>query len=185
MRVFYYYVNGGHGTIICMIRDDFGHWFAGFVDGEGCFQIPHTLSGYRCLFEIKLREDDLPVLKEIQNITQLGIIRKVKHKEKIPNVNWIVYRKNEVIALRDIFLTYPLRAKKKADFELWNCAIQLWETTSRKKADVDMNKLIWREMKTLKESMTVGRLGSHKSYQGFIDDTLYPLYPSPVDTTPR
>ena len=49
------------------------NYIVGFVDGEGCFSISlnkndDRLPEVRLLFEIELREDDEPILQEIQNV---------------------------------------------------------------------------------------------------------------------
>jgi len=60
-----------------MIEDTiFGHWFAGFVDGEGCFHIQKETNrqGFRCLFSIGLRKDDGEILHIIQQKLGIGKI---------------------------------------------------------------------------------------------------------------
>ena len=49
------------------------YYIVGFVDGEGCFSISlnkndNRLPEVRLLFEIELREDDEPILLEIQKV---------------------------------------------------------------------------------------------------------------------
>src|SRR4051812_25416446 len=58
--------------------DGFGHWLAGFIDGEGCFRL-HTLydsryayTYYACYFALDLRDDDTAVLEECVKRTGLG-----------------------------------------------------------------------------------------------------------------
>jgi len=53
------------------LGDDFGFWFSGFVDGEGCFTVRRplprpgrTYTDYECAFSIILRQDDLGILEE-------------------------------------------------------------------------------------------------------------------------
>jgi hypothetical protein len=58
------------------IDDGFGHWLAGFADGEGSFNIGHpkrpAAPSYNCSFSIGLRIDDLPILEEIERRTGIG-----------------------------------------------------------------------------------------------------------------
>jgi LAGLIDADG endonuclease len=58
------------------IDPEFAHWFAGFVDGEGCFSVrKKNVNGcetYDCQFSITLRADDKPIILEIKK--QLGDI---------------------------------------------------------------------------------------------------------------
>ena len=59
------------------INPSFGFWFAGFVDGEGCFRIHKCRNGdyYECHFQIKIRKDDRKVLEEIQTTFGFGRIQ--------------------------------------------------------------------------------------------------------------
>jgi hypothetical protein len=52
------------------------NYIVGFVDGEGCFSVTlnkndDRILEVRLLFEIELREDDEPILREIQKSTRL------------------------------------------------------------------------------------------------------------------
>ena len=49
------------------------HYISGFVDGEGCFSISFNKNGERLpetrlIFEIEVREDDEPILREIKKV---------------------------------------------------------------------------------------------------------------------
>lgn len=67
----------------------FGHWLAGFVDGEGCFYIGRICNrkkgveyvNYRCAFTISLRDDDHAVLHEIRDTLGTGRIVTRKARE--------------------------------------------------------------------------------------------------------
>jgi hypothetical protein len=56
------------------IDPGFGHWFAGFVDGEGCFLITRVGKSYRCIFSLHLRGDDRPILEEIHRNLGIGTV---------------------------------------------------------------------------------------------------------------
>lgn len=118
------------------IPDDFGHWFAGFVDGEGCFTIskkPARHKGITLTFTIKLRDDDDGILHEIKNTLGIGRIY-YRNKEYVRErghfinnqVDWRVRRIGDIIhVIIPLFEKYPLRAKKKHDFKIWSQAAQL------------------------------------------------------------
>jgi hypothetical protein len=110
--------------------DGFGHWLAGFADGEGCFNIARNGNGSMfCQFRIQVRSDDEPILLEIQRRTGLGRLTKVyKNRGANPSVIWYVSSKAECLALVELFETYPLRAKKQRDFEIWARAVRSWQT---------------------------------------------------------
>ncbi len=110
------------------IEAEFGHWLAGFVDGEGCFAlVANGRGGVRCLFKISLRNDDGDILAEIHE--RLGIGSIVRNKVIVdgnPQAEWVVSAKAHCLQLIGLFRRYPLRAKKARDFEIWARAVELW-----------------------------------------------------------
>src|SRR4051794_19513863 len=84
--------------------DGFGHYLAGFVDGEGSFLIRRQKRKcglvYTCDLSIGLRVDDTPILEEIRDRTGLGIIWTASRYQFGPNCHpqswWKVGRKDEV-----------------------------------------------------------------------------------------
>lgn len=146
--------------------DAFGHWFAGFVDGEGCFDIhpirgPGTVS-YICRLSIGLRWDDAPILREIQQRTGLGDLRHHTANGG-PRGNtgnqarWTVAKKAEVAQLVLLFDRYPLRAKKRNDYLIWREAVARWlEVRSKRKHD-------WTAMQELRTALMQGRRYSEEN----------------------
>jgi hypothetical protein len=104
------------------------HYVTGFVDGEGCFaitisKIRFKVAEVRLKFEIELREDDEPILKEIQKTLDCGSIYRLeyeRYKKWRPHVKFMVgsFRdiKGKVIPF---FKKYPPQAKKKYQFDLF------------------------------------------------------------------
>lgn len=127
------------------VEDSFGHWFAGFTDGEGCFRIKPTNQGtFQCRFSIGLRADDLPILTEIYDKTGVGVLVH-SGRTNIHQEQWRleVNRKVHVARLVEIFDEYPLRAKKAQDFAIWREAVAVWTNViNGRKAD-------WSEMARL------------------------------------
>lgn len=115
------------------IDPDFGHWFAGFTDGEGCFLIhPVKVKGvtyYAAKFVIRLRDDDLPILTEIQRCLGFGRIHRFTRQTHTPGANpgasFEVANAYECWRLVEIFEHYPLRAKKRRDFDIWKRFVEL------------------------------------------------------------
>lgn len=106
---------------------EFGHWFSGFVDGEGCFTI-HKKGG--CSFIIGLRSDDELVLRHIQN--SLGGIGRIRYVFRSlgseggnPQIRWEVNKKKECLWLTTVFDAYPLRSRKANDYAIWREAAVL------------------------------------------------------------
>ena len=102
------------------------HYISGFVDGEGCFSIGIHKNGgrlpeVRLMFEIELREDDEPILRQIQQDLGCGFIYRLEYERY---EKWRPHVKFKVSNFPDIyekvipfFKKYPLQAKKRFDFE--------------------------------------------------------------------
>lgn len=102
------------------------YYVAGFVDGEGCFCISlskryRPIPEVRLMFEIELREDDEPILVEIKRTLWCGTLHRLEYERY---AKWRPHVKLKVSNFRDIstkvipfFKRYPLRAKKRFDFE--------------------------------------------------------------------
>ncbi len=122
------------------LDDGFGHWFAGFVAGEGSFLIyRHGRGGrsgspsYLCGCRIGLRADDAGILHEIVDRTGVGVVRVYERKvtKHAPYAEWRTRSRNECVALVHILDRYPLRAKKAADYVIWREAVRYWAGMSR------------------------------------------------------
>ncbi|MDZ4209864.1 MAG: LAGLIDADG family homing endonuclease [Candidatus Curtissbacteria bacterium] len=104
------------------------HYVTGFVDGEGCFcvsigQKRFRVPEVRLRFEIELREDDEPILKEIQTLFGCGSIYRLeyeRYKKWRPHVKYMVGSYRDIKAkIIPFFRKYPLQAKKKKQFEFF------------------------------------------------------------------
>ena len=106
-----------------------GHWMAGLIDGEGCFTIRKgTRVNCYCEFALGLRLDDRAVLDELVAATGLG---KVRHHRKTVGTDfaeWRVVSKPDCSALSHLLEEFPLRAKKRLDYEVWKRAVDVWMT---------------------------------------------------------
>jgi len=117
------------------VPDSFGHWFAGFTDGEGYFSISadSRSQGIFCRFGIKLRADDLAVLEMIRDTLGVGRINHAsslslnKQGEKANDCKrYAIDRIGDMIhVIIPLFERYPLRAKKQRDFVIWAKAARL------------------------------------------------------------
>jgi hypothetical protein len=112
------------------IDEYWGCWFAGFVDGEGCFSISsQAKGGYRCSFLIKLRADDGPLLKKIRGRLGMGTISTAPRAEPDkPQLVYSVQRKKDCLLLCDFFERFLLQSKKRRDFTIWAKAVDSWQT---------------------------------------------------------
>jgi len=111
------------------IDQDWFKWFVGFVDGEGCFYIAQQRYGISCTrLAIGLRNDDLPILLEIQAQLQMGTIhcrgsRSPNDFIHAPNANpvaeWSVSKISDCQKLFVLFDKFPLQTKKGRDYIVW------------------------------------------------------------------
>jgi hypothetical protein len=113
------------------------NYIVGFVDGEGCFSISlnkndDRLPEVRLLFEIELREDDEPILQEIQRVLGCGRIYRLEYERY---AKWRPHVKLKVSNFSDIstkiipfFKRYPPQAKKRLQFEQFCKVAELIKT---------------------------------------------------------
>ncbi|MEK7059429.1 MAG: LAGLIDADG family homing endonuclease [Patescibacteria group bacterium] len=113
------------------------HYIVGFVDGEGCFCISLNKNGdrlpeVRLIFEIELREDDEPILREIQKSLDCG---NIYHLDYARYAQWLPHVKLKVSNFTDIsskvipfFHRYPPQAKKRLQFNKFCLAAEIIRT---------------------------------------------------------
>lgn len=102
--------------------EDFGHWFAGLADGEGCFYIGGGNVG--CQFLMELRADDGQMLEEIRDELGFGRIHySISDSARTPTCRLEVTRRKDCLSLVHLFDKYPLRSKKARDFAIWRRAV--------------------------------------------------------------
>lgn len=115
----------------------FGHWFAGFIDGEGCFFVRRNVTKYNgdafvcygCSLSVAMRDDDIAVLETVRDTLDMGNITRYHQaqtaKQK-PSACLYIGKKNSVLSLVDFFDRFPLRTKKARDYEVWRRAVIEW-----------------------------------------------------------
>jgi LAGLIDADG endonuclease len=110
-----------------------GHAFAGLVDAEGCFQIRPNNGGrsWSCFMTLAVRLDDAGMLVDLCRVTGLGRIRmKAAQGSSRPQACWTVASKRECAELARLLRSFPLRARKRLDFEIWSAAVDRWSTSA-------------------------------------------------------
>lgn len=115
-------------TGICrQISSPDGHFLAGLVDAEGCFQITPNNGGtaWRCWFTLALRDDDAEVLVELHELTGLGHLQRTPARgTSRPQITWMIQRRSDCLRLAEILERFPLRNRKRAEAEIWARAIR-------------------------------------------------------------
>lgn len=103
------------------ISEAFGNWFAGFVDGEGCFYIGEN----GCAFYVHMRADDLAALQWIKDELRIGrihFVKKTGSNSRNASVRFEVSRKLHCVWLTGFFEAFPLHTKKQRDYAIWRQA---------------------------------------------------------------
>jgi hypothetical protein len=106
-----------------------GHALAGFLDAEGCFMIQPNNGGrsWTCQVSVNVRLDDGDVLSDIARSTGLGRLSAVAGRRgSRPQSRWQVNSKRECAELTRLLRRFPLRARKRRDFEIWSRAVDWW-----------------------------------------------------------
>lgn len=112
------------------IDPGFGHWLSGFIDGEGSFVIAESRGQFRCVFSLTLRDDDHDMLVECEKQTGIGSVsrrdRSYGKGPDRPQSVWVVTNVRDCLALVRLLDRFPLRAKKRRDYEIWRQAVIHW-----------------------------------------------------------
>jgi len=109
--------------------DAFLHWLAGFVAGDGCFVIrcdtrQDGYDTYSCQLRFVQRDDDLPILRTMQQRLGMGnIYFKPGQNNDKPQCQWVVSRIDHVRELVSIFDEHPLRSRRQGHYEIWKEAV--------------------------------------------------------------
>lgn len=111
------------------VSDDFGHYFAGFFDGEGTLVVWHrrrnrgkkSYPEFRLSIQITVRKDDVNVLEYIMDNIGGNIYKNIhKNSPTNPAATW---RKENIKELAEnivpLFDKYPLHTKKSREYEIW------------------------------------------------------------------
>ena len=104
-------------------------WVVGFVDGEGCFFIginphPEMTSGYQVLpeFTVVQHQRDIQLLYALKTFFGCGVVR-TNHEERMAyRVRSIQHLSEKIIPF---FSQYPLKSKKRIDFEKFKDVLRL------------------------------------------------------------
>jgi hypothetical protein len=139
--------------------DAFGHWLAGFIDGEGSFNIDRNGPRFCCMFRLVVRADDEAVIREIADRAGFGQVyyrrrQKAASENEHGAIGWQVRTKADCHALVELLDRFPLRAKKARDYDVWRAAVAEWATIRYPRARMAQD---WSRMAALKAALEGGR----------------------------
>jgi len=118
--------------------EGFLYWLAGLIDGEGCFLIdkqPRSVQ-YVASFKLSLRDDDMDIILEIQEKTQIGTVRRdapVKTSRAV--AVWYIASQSDTKRLVALLDSHPLRSRKLRDYLVWR-EVVLEQSKSRGSRDL-------------------------------------------------
>jgi DNA modification methylase len=115
-------------------REDagFAYWLAGLIDGEGHFAIKkHSRGTHAPYFQLKMRLDERGTIEQIHRHLRIGTITEEQRDDANPMVKWTVQDKEGCKRLVDLLDKYPLRAKKRLDYNIWRDAVCEWADRGR------------------------------------------------------
>lgn len=104
---------------VIQVSDEFGYWFSGLVDGEGCFYFSVQKGNVGAGFSICMRCDDAPMLEYINRTLGVGNTGEQITATTVAT-SFRVGAFADCVALKRLFDRYPLQSKKRYDFLLWS-----------------------------------------------------------------
>ncbi len=110
--------------------------------------------GYRPGFSLALRCDDEPIVRQLHETIGVGTVHSYKGQSGHRVVRWHVQAQKDCQVLVAFFSKYPLRAKKKNDFEVWCRAVHV---ASRLRAGRANNEDTYAQLSTLRDELRAGR----------------------------
>lgn len=139
------------------VSDDLAAFLAGFIEGEGSFNIRRQSRGqYACEMQIKVRLDELALLRQLHESTRIGTLQpRAARGPSCPQVEWAVHAKSDCVRLSELLINFPLRGRKSRDFAIWCAALQWWTAGDPTKTIPNRD---WAPMAYLKERLQEGRV---------------------------
>jgi LAGLIDADG DNA endonuclease family protein len=106
-----------------------GGFTAGLIAGDGHFGILPNNGGtsWQCVLAVRLRADDTPLLASLCRWSGVGSLAAVPARATSrPQTCWTVQRQADCLRVVSILDRYPLRGKKRGEYEIWRTAIAAW-----------------------------------------------------------
>ena len=104
-------------------------WFSGLSDGEGSFCLTRNRGKWvRGEYRLNMRADDRPMLEEIKKTLGFGYIKRKNYAGRNPMTEFTVSHRKELLALVRLFDQFPLKSRKKNDYQVWRTFVILHQS---------------------------------------------------------
>jgi hypothetical protein len=106
------------------LTDEWLWFFSGFATAEAHIGITANGPGYLPRFQITLRDDDFPLLRELRRrLDGIGRLYRASRPGSHPSVTWMVRDIRGLRRLVDVFDRFPPRGRKRNEYEIWRRAV--------------------------------------------------------------
>ena len=144
--------------------EEFGEWFRGFVDAEGCFSIQTVKNHFKFIFTFCLHIDETPLIKYI--IQRLGV---GAFSLRESSVNFTVSSKDALLVIFGVLDKRPLNTSKNLNYLAFRQAYDLYFY----RESVNISSELSQEIVTLKDKMNKKRVEFKQSTDHKIHITPY------------
>ena len=105
-----------------------GHRLAGLLEAEASFGlVPNNRTGWRCVCQINLRDDDRDTLIGFRELLGIGHLATVAARRgSRPQVVWRITSKVECVVLAKLLDEHPVRGRKLKEYGIWREAVAAW-----------------------------------------------------------
>lgn len=135
----------------------FGHYIAGLVDGEGTFITRRAQNTAHCEFAIHIRSDDRPILDAIASFLGVGKFYSHATDKSVHCLYRVSSREDTSQVIVPFFERFPLRAKKRHDFDIWKQAANLCCMIKQRSTKACWSRQEYQLFDTLDERLRSGR----------------------------
>ena len=111
---------------------------AGFLEGEVHLGIRELNGGqsFSCLAQLNVRDDDFEILEWIVALLGIGsLVRQPARRTSKPQVQWRVVTRDDCRELVTVLTRFPLRGRKRREFDVWARAVATWSGAGRERRD--------------------------------------------------
>jgi hypothetical protein len=108
-----------------------GFFVAGVIAGEAHFSVVPNNGGqgWRCLFSLRMRADDTPLVRALRDFVGFGQLRPVPARGRSkPQTAWTIDSSSGAARLAEVLTHHPMLNKKAGEAEIWSRAVDIWRS---------------------------------------------------------